>query len=77
MGIRLKADASGIEGRSDKVKGAVLRTEFVKRVSSSLLGDQDWSAERRDGCVAGLGLHRHVTISIVRAFVAFQQRVLS
>ncbi|HRK25565.1 MAG TPA: alkylphosphonate utilization protein [Beijerinckiaceae bacterium] len=29
--IRLTADDEEIEGRSDKVKGLVLRTEFVKR----------------------------------------------
>ncbi len=31
-GIRLTGDESEIEGRSDKVKGLVLRTEFVKKV---------------------------------------------
>ena len=30
-GIRLTDDASEIEGRSDKVKGLVLKTEFVKK----------------------------------------------
>ena len=31
-GIRLTSDAGEIEGRSDKVKGLVLKTEFVKKV---------------------------------------------
>jgi protein PhnA len=30
-GIRLTADEEEIEGKSDKVKGLVLRTEFVKK----------------------------------------------
>ena len=30
-GIRLTGDEDEIEGRSDKVKGLVLRTEFVKK----------------------------------------------
>ncbi|MEQ1731934.1 MAG: alkylphosphonate utilization protein [Vicinamibacterales bacterium] len=30
-GIRLTDDASEIEGKSDKVKGLVLKTEFVKK----------------------------------------------
>ncbi len=31
-GIRLTSDEGAIEGRSDKVKGLVLKTEFVKKV---------------------------------------------
>ena len=31
-GIRLTSDEGEIEGRSDKVKGFVLKTEFVKKV---------------------------------------------
>ena len=31
-GIRLTDDPGEIEGRSDKVKGLVLKTEFVKKV---------------------------------------------
>lgn len=31
-GIRMTSDAGEIEGRSDKVKGLVLKTEFVKKV---------------------------------------------
>jgi protein PhnA len=30
-GIRLTADEEEIEGKSDKVKGLVLKTEFVKK----------------------------------------------
>ncbi len=30
-GIRLTGDPAEIEGKSDKVKGLVLRTEFVKK----------------------------------------------
>jgi protein PhnA len=31
-GIRLTSDEEEIEGKSDKVKGLVLKTEFVKKV---------------------------------------------
>ena len=31
-GIRMTADTAEIEGKSDKVKGLVLKTDFVKKV---------------------------------------------